>query len=99
MRRVVNRPHSKDSRPRLVSLDRVRTVTLTLVLLLLIGHAVSPKTVTLDSSSGLLIIVASLLVLAPTLISAKLPGGTEFQFRQKIEAAEHLGSHVQRRLY
>jgi hypothetical protein len=32
-------------------------------------------------------------------MSAKLPGGTEFLFRQKIEAAEHLGSDVQTRLY
>lgn len=43
--------------------------------------------------------MVSLLVLAPTLISAKLPGGTEFLFRQKIEAAEQLGSDVQKRLY
>jgi hypothetical protein len=70
-----------------------------LVLGLLIGHALLPNRVTLDAPVLTLIVVVSLLVLAPTLSSAKLPGGTEFLFRQKIEAAEHLGSDVQKRLY
>jgi hypothetical protein len=84
---------------RLIGLDRVRTALLGLVLVLLIGHSIFPERVTLDGFSITLILVASLLALAPTLTSAKLPGGTEFLFRQKIEAAEHLGSDVQLRLY
>lgn len=96
-RRLLRREES--GRARLVSLDRVRTATLGLILTLLVGHTLFPGTVTLDSSSIFLILVVSLLVLAPTLTSAKLPGGTEFLFRQKIEAAEHLGSDVQKRLY
>jgi hypothetical protein len=96
-RRIFRREES--GRARLVSLDRVRTATLGLVLTLLVGHTLLPRTVTLDGSSIFLILVVSLLVLAPTLTSAKLPGGTEFLFRQKIEAAEHLGSDAQKRLY
>jgi hypothetical protein len=69
------------------------------VLLLLVGHSIFPERVALDGFSITLIFVASLLALVPTLTSAKLPGGTEFLFRQKIEAAEHLGSDVQLRLY
>ena len=102
MRRFADRFYSKDaehSGMRLIALDRVRTVLLGLVLVLLIGHSLFPGRVTLDGFSITLILVASLLALAPNLTSAKLPGGTEFLFRQKIEAAEHLGSDVQLRLY
>lgn len=102
VRRFADRFYSGDrvdSRGRLSHLDRIRTILLGFVVVLLIGHSLFPERVTLDGSSITLIVVASLLALAPTLISAKLPGGTEFQFRQKIEAAEHLGSDVQVRLY
>jgi hypothetical protein len=91
--------HRPDGRARLINLDRIRTMLLGLVLVLLIGHSLFPHRVTIDGFSITLIAVASLLALAPTLTSAKLPGGTEFLFRQKIEAAEHLGSDVQIRSY
>lgn len=57
-----------------------------LIVVLLLGRVFYPTVFNIDGTPVfLIVVVVALLVLAPSLTSAKLPGGTEFQFRQKIE--------------
>jgi hypothetical protein len=77
-------------------LNAARGGLLLLVVALLIGHVVRPAAIRIDASTLALLFLATLLVLAPTLKSAKLPGA-EFNFREKIEAAEELGTQVRNR--
>ncbi|MFF1822723.1 hypothetical protein ACFVWG_35815 [Kribbella sp. NPDC058245] len=79
--------------------DILRGVTITILLLLLIGRGVFPDRVKLDAISITMILVAAVLALAPLLESAELPGGTKFLFRTKLDAGEKVGSEVQARMY
>lgn len=63
---------------RLAATDRWRTGLVVLIGFLLLGHIIAPEHVTLDRSGVFLILVLTLLVLAPSLISAKLPGAPSF---------------------
>lgn len=66
---------------------------------LVVGHVLAPTIVHVDAQATWLILILATLTLAPLLASAKLPGGAEFKFRQKIEAAEHISADVRTRLY
>lgn len=77
-------------------LNAARGALLVLVVTLLIAHVVRPTAVRIDLSTLTLLFLATVLVLAPTLKSAKLPGA-EFNFREQIEAAEELGTQVRDR--
>jgi hypothetical protein len=77
-------------------LNAARGVLLVIVVVLLIGHVARPSAVRIDPSTLALLFLATTLVLAPTLKSAKLPGA-EFNFREEIEAAEELGEQVHAR--
>lgn len=57
-------------------------------LALAIGGALAPGTITLTGSVVVLLLVATVIALAPLLLEAQLPGGTRFTFREKIEEAE-----------
>jgi hypothetical protein len=85
--------------PEWIRNDPLRVVTLTILLLLLIVRAIFPDQVYLDAISITLILVAAVLALSPLLKFAKLPGGTEFRFRNKIGAGEKLGVEVEARMY
>ena len=80
-------PRARASADRLAIFDLVRLCTLVLIVVLLLGRVFYPTVFNIDGTPVFLIVVVvvALLVLAPSLTSAKLPGGTEFQFRQKIE--------------
>jgi hypothetical protein len=77
-------------------LNAARGALVVLVVALLVGHVVRPSAIRIDASTLALVFLAAVLVLAPTLKSAKLPGA-EFNFREKIEAAEELGTQVRNR--
>lgn len=77
-------------------LNAARGALLVLVVALLIAHVVRPTAARIDPSTLALLFLATVLVLAPTLKSAKLPGA-EFNFREQIEAAEELGTQVRDR--
>ena len=78
-------------------INATRGALLMIVIALLIGHVVRPSAVRIDSSTLGLLFLATLLVLAPILKSAKLPGA-EFNFKEEIEAAEELGEQVHARI-
>jgi hypothetical protein len=67
---------------------RARGAFLVLLVLLIVVHGLVPTRFALDWSSLFILGVAAALVLAPSLKSAKLFGGTEFRFSERIRMAE-----------
>ena len=81
----------------ITSVTFARNVLILVVIGLVVWHGVAPDKFTLDWYSLFLVALVAVLVLVPVLRSAKLPGGTSFEFRREVEAAEELSVQVQRR--
>lgn len=79
-------------------LTSLRLPLAVIVVALLLGHAFSPTVVHIDAPVISLALIAAMIVLAPLLTSAKLPGGAEFNFREKFQEAEAQEEEVEARI-
>jgi len=66
------------------------------VLCLLAGHAVWPDTVTLDGWMAILLVIAVIVVFAPILASAEIPGLASLRFRQQLKEGQEVSEEVER---
>ena len=92
-----DRPYCSGDRSAPGPLNAARGVLIVIVFAILVGHVTRPSAIEIDPSTLTLLFLASILVLAPALKSAKLPGA-EFNFREEIQAAEELGEQVHARV-